>query len=185
MTSAASDEGPERPDPDPVPDPADDPFALLGVALTASAAELAVARRRLARSLHPDAGGDAVAMQRLNAAYELALAVVRAVEEAGPVEEPEPEPAPEPAPVVADPRVTSRRLPGFGRPPRGRVDRDAPSFTIEALPAEAFEALLIVVSWSGELLVDDPPYMMEVFLQEPEPCWCRIDLLPEAGGSTV
>lgn len=159
----------------------DDPFALLGVDLTASTAELAAARRRLARSLHPDAGGDAAAMQRLNAAYELAVAVVRAVEQAPPPPEAVAEPVPEPAPAPSE----SRRRTGFGRPARGRVDRDAPSFTIEALPAEAFEALLVVVAWSGELLVDDPPYVLEVYLHDPEPCWCRIDLLPEAGGSTV
>ena len=174
------------PGPDGVADDPDDPFVVLGVAPTASPAELAAARRRLARTLHPDAGGDAAAMQRLNAAYELALAVVRALEDADAAEDapvqssPAPPPAPPPGPAPRPPRRS-----GLGRPPRGRVDRDAPSFTIEALPVEAFEALLVVISWAGEVLVDDPPYLLEVFLQEPEPCWCRIDLLPEAGGSTV
>lgn len=179
------------PGPEGVADDPDDPFVVLGVALTASPAELAAARRRLARTLHPDAGGDAAAMQRLNAAYELALAVVRALEDAdaaaaedAPVQS-SPAPAPPPAPPPPGPAARPPRRSGLGRPPRGRVDRDAPSFTIEALPVEAFEALLVVISWAGEVLVDDPPYLLEVFLQEPEPCWCRIDLLPEAGGSTV
>jgi hypothetical protein len=65
------------------------------------------------------------------------------------------------------------------------VQHDAPSFTIDCLPAEAFEALLVVTSWMGELLVDDPPYVLEVHLTEPGPCWCRLDLVPDAGGSTV
>ena len=72
---------------------------------------------------------------------------------------------------------TPRRYPG--------VQTDAPSFTIDTLPVEAFEALLIVTSWMGEVLVDDPPYVLEVHLTEPAPCWCRLDLVPDAGGSTV
>ena len=62
---------------------------------------------------------------------------------------------------------------------------DAPSFTIDTLPAEAFEALLVVTSWMGEVLVDDPPSLLEVHLTDPAPCWCRLDLVPDAGGSTV
>ncbi len=70
--------------------------------------------------------------------------------------------------------------------PRHRgVQHDAPSFTIDRLPVEAFEALLVVTSWMGEMLVDDPPYVLEVHLTEPAPCWCRLDLVPDAGGSTV
>ncbi len=65
------------------------------------------------------------------------------------------------------------------------VQHDAPSFTIDTLPVEAFEALLVVTSWMGEVLVDDPPYVLEVHLVEPGPCWCRLDLVPDAGGSTV
>ncbi|MGZ6993314.1 MAG: J domain-containing protein [Ilumatobacteraceae bacterium] len=65
------------------------------------------------------------------------------------------------------------------------VQHDAPSFTIDCLPVEAFEALLVVTSWMGELLVDDPPYVLEVHLTDPGPCWCRLDLVPDAGASTV
>ena len=82
--------------------------------------------------------------------------------------------------VVAQLAVRPAPAPGF----RG-VQHDAPSFTIDTLPAEAFEALLIVTSWMGEMLVDDPPYVLEVHLDEPGPCWCRLDLVPDAGGSTV
>lgn len=65
------------------------------------------------------------------------------------------------------------------------VQYDAPAFTIDVLPVDAFEALLVVTSWMGEVLVDDPPYVLEVHLTEPGPCWCRLDLVPDAGGSTV
>ena len=62
---------------------------------------------------------------------------------------------------------------------------DVASFTIEALPAEAFEALLIVGSWLGEVIADEPPYQLDVVLGEPFGCWCRLDLVPDAGASTV
>jgi len=70
---------------------------------------------------------------------------------------------------------------------RGRqwVEQDAPSFSIDVLPAEAFEALLVVADWAGQVLVDDPPYLLEVHLYEPADCWCRLELVPEAGASMV
>ncbi len=148
-----------------------DPYALLGVASTATAAELAAARRRLARQVHPDLGGDGDAMQKLNWAYDEALRRL-----ADP--EPAPEPVPEPAPRPARRRRVDRRVPH-------RVQHDAPSFTMDVLPVEAYEALLVVTSWMGEVLVDDPPYVLEVFLHDPSPCWCRLDLVPDAGATTV
>ena len=59
------------------------------------------------------------------------------------------------------------------------------SFVIEALPVEAFEALLVVTSWIGEVIVDEPPYQLDVVLTDPLHCWCRLDLVPDAGASTV
>ena len=149
-----------------------DPFELLGVAPSASLAELAAARRRMAQQLHPDHGGDASAMQELNAAYEEAARRVAAPVAAPPVA----------APPTPEPRVGSAR--GGRRTIRG-VQHDAPSFTIDVLPVEAYEALLVVTSWMGEVLVDDPPYLLEVFLHDPSPCWCRLDLVPDAGATTV
>lgn len=98
--------------------------------------------------------------------------------------------------------LTKRRpLPpraGNGPPPTSRqawgpvwrrggrfVDQDSPSFTVDALPAETFEAMLVALSWIGELVDDDPPYRLECLLNEPEPCWCRLEVVPDAGGSTV
>lgn len=148
----------------------DDPHRLLGVEPDASLDALAAARRRLALTMHPDVGGSEQAMQELNAAYERAVSMFGATgtrENAPPPSSPPPAPAPAPA----------TRLRG--------VQRDAPSFTIDVLPAEAFEALLVVMSWMGELLVDEPPYVLEALLHDPALCWCRLDLVPEAGATMV
>jgi hypothetical protein len=56
---------------------------------------------------------------------------------------------------------------------------------VEALPAEAFEGLLVVATWLGDLIDDDPPYALEVALSEPLGGWCRLDVVPDAGASTV
>jgi hypothetical protein len=148
---------------------ADDPFALLGVDPGASVQELRAARRRMAMRLHPDhAGGDADAMRRLNSAFDAAMAA-----------------------RASDPRLghenarTGSQNPDQSAGARPRVVHDVASFTIEALPAEAFEALLVVTTWLGEVLVDDPPYQLDVALEDPYACWCRLDLLPDAGATTV
>ena len=146
----------------------DDPFAVLGVAPGADEATLRAARRRLAKQTHPDrAGGDTARMEQVNAAFDAALARLQP-----PTVAPAPNGSP-PPPRPAPPR------------PSGRFAHDVASFTIEALPAEAFEALLIVATWLGEVLVDDPPYQLDVALAEPFDCWCRLDLVPDAGASTV
>jgi hypothetical protein len=136
----------------------DDPFAVLGLTATATLAEARAARRRLAGQFHPDHGGDAARMGEINVAFDAVVA-----------------------------HLTGRRPLRSPLPaPRYRgVQHDAPSFTIDALPVEAFEALLIVTAWMGELLVDDPPCVLEADLHDPGPCWCRLDLVPDAGGSTV
>jgi hypothetical protein len=157
---------------------AEDPYVVLGVAPGATEQELRAARRRRAMDLHPDrAGGTAdatAAMQALNEAFDVALARLGA-----------PGPATASAPD-ADP--ASPAPPDGGVPvprPGGRLAHDVASFTIEALPVEAFEALLVVASWLGEPIDDEPPYRLDVLLGEPFGCWCRLDLVPDAGASTV
>jgi hypothetical protein len=118
-------------------------------------------------------------MRELNAAFDAAVAHITGrrrlvFESDGGAAARQPGPATAPAPGHGPPRHW-----------RGRAQQDVPSFVIDALPAEAFEALLIVASWIGEVLVDDPPYALEVHLLEPSPCWCRLDLVPDAGASTV
>ena len=135
--------------------------ALLGLAHDAGPDEVHVARRRLAKQAHPDVGGDATSMRQLNEAVAVVLADVAF------------KPTEAESPIVPDAR------------PTGGVAHDVASFTIEALPAEAFEALLVVTSWIGEVVTDDPPYQLDVVLDEPLSCWCRLDLVPDAGASTV
>ena len=147
-----------------MPDDAD-PYALLGVERGVSEEELRAARRRRAQELHPDhAGGTTDAMRRLNLAFEAVLTDVLA-----------------PAGATVVPHDVAPPVPR----PGGRIAHDVASFTIEALPAEAFEALLIVATWLGEVLVDEPPYQLDVALEEPFDCWCRLDVVPDAGASTV
>ena len=150
----------------------DDPFAVLGLPAGATAAQVFAARRRLAKSLHPDVGGDADQMRRVNAAVSSALRRL-----GGPTGTA----APAPPSAAATPTSPSQRE----ATSPGRFVNDAASFTIEALRAEAFEALLVVTAWIGELLVDDPPDALEVLLHEPATCWCRLDLVPDAGATTV
>lgn len=142
-----------------------DPFAVLGVSRDSTLAEVRSARRRLAAEFHPDHGGDAVRMGEINAAFDAVEFQLLHLQPTPPPVTPEAAPSP------------LRRYQG--------VQHDAPSFTIDTLPAEAFEALLLVTSWMGEVLVDDSPYLLEVHLTDPAPCWCRLDLVPDAGGSTV
>jgi hypothetical protein len=142
-----------------------DPFQVLGLRPDATAADVRQARTRLAKHHHPDVGGSAADMQRVNEAADLALRLLGATV---------------PSPTIEAERATRQRP-----APGARVGRDHPSFTIEALPAEAFEALLIVANVLGDVVDDDPPYRLEVHLTDPPPAWCRIELFPEGGGSIV
>ncbi len=49
-------------------------FSMLGLPAVASVAQIKYAYRRRAMELHPDRGGDAASMARLNAAYDEAIA---------------------------------------------------------------------------------------------------------------
>jgi hypothetical protein len=153
-----------------------DPFTTLGLGRDATVDDIRAARRRLAKAHHPDQGGDPALMQTINEAADAALAAVEA-------QRPDP-PAPD-EPAGAEPAPRSD-----GRPPHpdGRtsgITRDAPSFTVEALPVETFEAMLVVASWLGDVLDDDPPYRLDTYLAEPFDCWCRLEVVPDAGASTV
>lgn len=160
-----------------------DPFEVLGIDRSASVAEIAAARRRLAFDAHPDRGGDGSWMTALNAAHDAAVAHATGVR---------PLPAREAPPAASSRQAasTSPRQAGSSRREAGDrggwwVEHDSPSFTIDALPVEAFEALVVVASWIGEVINDDPPYVLDVHLAEPGECWCRLELVPDAGSSTV
>ena len=108
-------------------------------------------------------------MLAVNEAAAAALAMLRA----GSVEAP---PASTPPP---------KRAPVERRRPGRIVERDDASFTVAVLPVEAHEALVVVASWLGQLLLDEPPYVLECYLDPPVECFCRLELVPEAGGSMV
>ncbi|MCU1397188.1 MAG: hypothetical protein JWN62_297 [Acidimicrobiales bacterium] len=158
-----------------------DPFEVLGLPRDATLDDVRAARRRLAFDRHPDRGGDADGMRDLNAAFDAAVGHLTGRRPLWVVDQQ----------TTSSPRSSAAAGPQpTGAPPRrqrwiGRAQQDVPSFVIDALPAEAFEALLVVTSWIGEVLVDDPPYLLEVHLHEPSPCWCRLDVVPDAGASTV
>ena len=141
---------------------------MLGVSRGATLDEVRAARRKLALELHPDrAAGDPDAerrMREVNVAFDQAVKIIRG-ERIAPPAPPEPE----------QPRV--RRV--------ARISTDVASFVIDCMRAEAFERLFIVSHWIGEPLYADPPGLLEVHLQEPSPCFCRLELMPEAGATMV
>ena len=145
-----------------------DAFAVLGVSRGATLDEVRAARRKLALELHPDrAAGNPDAerrMREVNVAFDHVVKVIRRerVALAAP-------PEPEQPPV--------RRV--------ARISTDVASFVIDCLRPEAFERLFIVSHWIGEPLYADPPGLLEVHLQEPSPCFCRLELMPEAGAAMV
>jgi hypothetical protein len=148
---------------------------VLGLSPGSTVQEVENARRTLAKSSHPDVGGSVRQMQVINAAADEATRI--AADRTSPTSQSAPPPPPAaPAPSASG---SASSGPAF----QWRVDH--PSFTIEALPAESFEALLVVASWLGETIDDDPPYRLDVDLTEPVACWCRLELLPDAGATTV
>jgi hypothetical protein len=149
-----------------------DPFAALGLASGATVEDVRLARRRLAMDHHPDHGGDATVMQTVNEAADAALEAIAARDGGA---------TPPPA-IDADDAADVADL---GDEPTTGIARDMPSFTVEALPVETFEAMLVVASWLGEVLDDDPPYRLDTYLYEPFDCWCRLEVVPDAGASTV
>ena len=139
-----------------------DPFLVLSVERGASADEIRRAWRERARTVHPDVGGTDAAMQELNEALHSALAYV----DVGSI-----------ATVSSSPLLVRR-------------ERDVSSFTVDVLPAECFEALLIVAGISGAISHEEPPYQLEFSLHDSDVTgalngWCRCDLVPEAGATTV
>ena len=139
-----------------------DPFLVLSVERGASADDIRRAWRERARTAHPDVGGSDAAMQELNEALHSALAYVDVVSIV----------------TLANSPVLVRR------------ERDVSSFTVDVLPAECFEALLIVAGISGAISHEEPPYQLEFSLHDSDVTgalngWCRCDLVPEAGATTV
>ena len=148
----------------------DDDLRALGLGPDADADDVRAARRRLARQVHPDAGGDNAAMASINAAAARALHALEGPSDD--VDSAEP-PVDDTGGTIDDAAVGS--VPQY----------DIPSFTVEALPVETFEAMLVAAGWLGEVIDDDPPYRLDVHMTDPFECWCRFDVVPDAGASTV
>lgn len=62
---------------------------------------------------------------------------------------------------------------------------DHPSFSIDVLPVEAYEYIYLAANVLGQVADEEPPYSLQVLLNEPMHCWCFISVVPEAGGSMV
>ena len=145
----------------------DKAFAELGLPPDAGEAEIRTARRRLAREHHPDVGGDSTQMKAVNEAAAMAL---RSLHDRNSARSDE---------LPRDPSA-SKLIDDWNGP-----TRDVASFTVEALPVEAFEGLLVAAASMGELVDNDPPYRLEATLHDPIRCWCRLEVVPDAGSSTV
>ena len=148
----------------------DDPFDALGLAPGASAEEIRSRFRELALVHHPDRGGDARVMAGLLLAYRAALGAKGA----------------EDAPSLPRP---PRRGRGDAR---ARRERDVASFTIDALPVDAFEGLRLAAASLGDIADEEPPYAIEFLVRaieflvrEGDALWCRCELFPDAGSTTV
>ena len=157
-----------------------DPFVVLGVDPDVTPRVARAAWREKARTFHPDVGGSETAMQELNEALRLVLAALAAPSD----EQRQQSNASDRTSSVTDEtrRETSRQRRTIHW---ARTSRDVSSFTIDCLPVEAFEALLIAASWHGEVSVDDAPYLLETVMRDPYSCWIRFDIVPEAGASMV
>ena len=131
---------------------------ILGLSASATHQQARVSWRALAKTHHPDVGGTEAHMARINQALETVLDMQ--------------EPAPK------EKQYDSH------------IRRDVSSFTVEVLPVVCWNALEVVAAHCGPIIVDDPPYMIEFSLHDTHlihslQAWCRCELVPEAGATTV
>ena len=154
----------------------DDAVRVLGLARMASIEDVLGARRRLARSVHPDVGGRGDEMVRVNRAVEIVIEYLR-----GPVSVDSSSAWP-PVEPSSDVPATATGSSSFGSR-RWVIDR--PSFVIDVLPVDAFEWLLLAARVLGEVVDEDPPYSLEALLDSRVDRWCRLEIVPDAGSSTI
>ena len=69
--------------------------------------------------------------------------------------------------------------------PAGPAPAEEAAFAVEALPVDAFEAVLLAAVDLGDVIRAEPPYLLAVLLDDPGPCQCLLELAPDAGGTTV
>jgi len=171
---------------------------LLGLDENADLPTVAARRRALAGRAHPDRGGTHVEMTEVNRAADLLIAWLRDPDRR------RLDPSAESSTVSPVTNRSSTRRPEESSPneessrnghssrseessrnegSRWRVDR--PSFVVEALPVVAHEALLVAAAVLGRVCDDDPPYAIEAFIGDADEIWCRLELVPDAGSTTV
>ena len=128
---------------------------LLGIEGEFDLVQIERARRRALLSAHPDHGGSRENLEAIEAACVVLREYLRGAE--------------------------------LRKPPSdcSSLGGDKPSFTLDVLPVEAYEALLVASSVLGDVVVDDPPYLLEVRMTEPCEVWLTFELVPDAGGSTI
>ena len=129
----------------------------------ATARSIRQARRQLAKLHHPDvvAGGGGGTAAVADASARL-IEVNRAAELALADLAASPAPAPPPA-----------------------DDGTEAAFSIDLLPVDAFELVLLAFSAIGDPKVIDEPYLLEGQVDDPYLGAARVELAPEAGGSIV
>jgi hypothetical protein len=142
-----------------------DPYAVLGISPEASPAEARAARRALVKALHPDLRG--ADQPRLRAAAERRLAEVNAAYDA----------------------LTAKwgNVAAAAAPPAASATRAAAeaSFVVGVFRPDAFEALVVAAADVGDVTDADEPFSLELFVEGPPRGFCRLELLPEAGGTVV
>jgi hypothetical protein len=145
-------------------------YQLLGVTRSSTVSEIVAARRVLVREFHPDRGGDPQHMALINLAFDAIIA--------GHGEES----------VEQTTSTTTTKGSQVDIATSDSVSKfsiDHPSFTINALPVVAYEVLLLAARVLGDISSDEPPYLLEVQLEDPPMTWCRLEIVPDAGSSTI
>ena len=147
-------------------------YQLLGVTRSSTVSEIVAARRVLAREFHPDRGGDPQHMALINLAFDAIIAGhgEESVEQTT-------------STTTSAAKSSQADLATLDSMSRFSVDR--PSFTINALPVVAYEVLLLAARVLGDISSDEPPYLLEVQLEDPPLTWCRLEIVPDAGSSTI
>ena len=144
-------------------------YQLLGVTRSSTVSEIVAARRVLAREFHPDRGGDPQHMALINLAFDAIIASHG--------KEASQQITVTSANVSPADALAPEAISGFSV--------DHPSFTINALPVVAYEVLLLAARVLGDVSSDEPPYLLEVQLEDPPMTWCRLEIVPDAGSSTI
>jgi hypothetical protein len=153
-----------------------DNHRILGLDSRATHEQIREARRALSLVHHPDRGGDPEMMALINRAADELLADSSHRNST----------TMNTSTTTFSKQVSdSEAGPGSERV----VVVDRPSFTIDVLPVVAHEVLTLAVASIGEIMDDDPPYVLEFVVidasRNDHRIWCRADIVPDAGASTV